>query len=189
MNPSYASQQTRESVDGCDPSVLALALLPFVPFDEGAKQIGAFRLGDRRRARAARLGEESIEMIALGGAGRGLGGAVDPVLRQRRAMPALERRREIHLAPFRMARRLEEGIEVREEAVDEFGDLLIADGVARPIERDEYGADLDGVDATAGRHQLRIIVVGERRGIIAVLELLDVRHGEQLEPASILDIG
>src|SRR4029078_8257788 len=115
MKPSYASQQTREAVDGCDPSVLALALLPFVPFDEGAEQIGAVLLGDRRRARAARLGEESIEMIALGGAGRGLGSAVDPVLRQRRAMPALERRREIHLAPFRMARRAGQGTKSTED--------------------------------------------------------------------------
>ena len=65
-------------------------------------------------------------MRARGTVGGGRLGAVDPALRHRRAMPAFERRREIDLAPFGVTRRLEELIEIGEEASTNLPILRVA---------------------------------------------------------------
>src|SRR5581483_7389961 len=135
-------------------SVTALVL---APFEKRLEQFRALGIAERGAARWRRLREERVEALLGVAVGRRRRlGAVDEGLRERRAMPAFERRGIVHLAPFGMMRRLQELIEIAEKGVDEALELLVADVVVAPVERHEHGADRDGIDAAAGRDEIGI---------------------------------
>src|SRR6478672_11138313 len=102
--------------------------------------------------------------MVAGGRAHRLFRPVDPGLGERRAVPALQGCGEIDLAPFWMARRLLERIEVGEEAIHELRESFVTRRIVLPVERDQDRAHRDSIDALPFGNEVRIIVMRERRG-------------------------
>ncbi len=102
-------------------------------------------------------------------------------------MPPFQRGGEVHLAPFRVIRRLLELVELIKEGIDELGDLAIADVVLAPVEGDQHRADRDRIHPLARGDELRIIVMGERCGVIRVLEDFHVGNRQEFQAVAGLD--
>src|SRR4029078_7146051 len=123
MTPSIAMTLTRDIARTLRLVCIGLTLLPG---EEGTEQVGTLGICDRRPSCLCGLRQECIETlfrrrvrrIARGDNGRCLS-AVNPGLRSVRPMPAFQRRREIHFAPFWMAGLGKERVELAEEGIDE----------------------------------------------------------------------
>ncbi len=79
--------------------------------------------------------------------------------------------------------------ELAEERLGEKGDAPVAVGVARPVVGGEHRADGDRLDGLPLLDQVRVVVVGELRGEVVVLERFRVRHGQQRHARFEFELG
>src|SRR5687768_1864077 len=96
------------------------------PLHEFLEQFLALLDRDRTGRRLRPRLQEAVELLALRHGRRLRGLLLQPLLGAFEAGPARQRRGEIGLLPLRMARRLLEIGQPREEVVDEFLDAAIA---------------------------------------------------------------
>src|SRR4051812_25584240 len=153
----------------------ALARLPLEKFLE---QPVAFARWQRSSLLAA-AGEEIVELIAL--ALRHAAALAQPLLGAFEALPTRQNRRQIGLAPFRMARRLLEFGEPREEVLDELLDATVTIRALRPVERDQPRAHRHCLHLLPRRDETRIVVAGQHGWQIVRLQRLVESDAQEAE--------
>ena len=108
---------------------------------------------------------------------------VEPRLRRVKTFPARQGGRQIDFAPFDVAWRLLEFGDLRKEGLHEALDALVAIEIGlRPVIRDQDRTDRNGVDGFAWCNEVRVVVMGEGRRQVVVLELLGIGDRNKMQP-------
>ena len=108
--------------------------------------------------------------------------ALEHLLRDAPAGPARDRRRQIDVAPFGMARRLAKLVPFGEQVVDEPLNPPVAVVALRPIEHREHRRHGERIDGLPFRHQRRIVLARQLAERVVVGEGL--RETESARSAS-----
>src|SRR5215831_17017107 len=158
------------------PVASALRLLPLRPLQKLLKQ--PFLLGRIRGSGARCLCPRQCGIDASRD-WRRLGGIViEPLLCGSEALPAAYRPCHVDVAPGGMTGGFAQLFGLAEKRIDEFLDTPVVVATARPVEGDQNCAGRDGLDLVLLGDQIWIILVGDVRGHIVLLEGRNVWNTE-----------